>query len=66
MFIKKHFLRKNHERSQLEYCFVVSDGEGILAVDTIGYNIPIRKSRLIPSQEQLAFEMFENQETITI
>jgi Protein of unknown function (DUF3603) len=60
---QKAFLRKNHERVQLDYCFVVSDGVGILAVDTIGYNIPIRKSRLIPRQEQLVFEMLENQET---
>lgn len=59
---QKAFLRKNHERRQLDYCFVVSDGVGILAVDTIGYNIPIRKSRLIPRQEQLAFEMLEGQE----
>lgn len=59
---QKAFLRKNHERCQLDYCFVVSDGSGILAVDTIGYNIPIRKSRLIPRQEQLAFEMLEDQE----
>jgi hypothetical protein len=60
---QKAYLRKNHERTQLDYCFVVSDGVGILAVDTIGYNIPIRKSRLIPRQEQLVFEMLENQET---
>lgn len=60
----KAFLRKNHERCQLDYCFVVSDGLGILAVDTIGYNIPIRKSRLIPRQEQLAFEMLEDQEMV--
>ncbi|UOE56778.1 YjbA family protein [Cytobacillus oceanisediminis] len=59
---QKAYLRKNHERIQLEYCFVVSDGTGILAVDTIGYNIPIRKSRLIPRQEQLAYEMLENHE----
>lgn len=59
---QKAFLRKNHERCQLDYCVVVSDGVGILAIDTIGYNIPIRKSRLIPRQEQLAFEMLENQE----
>jgi hypothetical protein len=50
---QKAYLRKNHERVQLEYCFVVTDGVGILAVDTIGYSIPIRKSRLIPRQEQL-------------
>ncbi|XJZ28180.1 YjbA family protein [Bacillota bacterium Lsc_1132] len=59
---QKAYLRKNHERTQLEYCFVVSDGVGILAVDTIGYNLPIRKSRLIPRQEQLVYEMLENQE----
>lgn len=60
---QKAFLRKNHERRQLDYCFVISDGVGILAIDTIGYNIPIRKSRLIPRQEQLAYEMLESQET---
>lgn len=61
---QKAYLRKNHERTQLEYCFVVSDGVGILAVDTIGYKIPIRKSRLIPRQEQLAYEMLENHEPV--
>ena len=59
---QKAYLRKNHERVQLDYCFVVSDGVGILAVDTIGYNIPIRKSRLIPRQEQLVYEMLDTQE----
>ncbi|MFE8696370.1 YjbA family protein [Cytobacillus sp. FJAT-53684] len=62
---QKAYLRKNHERVQLEYCFVVSDGVGILAVDTIGYNIPIRKSRLIPRQEQLAYEMLDNHDPIS-
>ena len=59
---QKAYLRKNHERIQLDYCLVVSDGTGILAIDTIGYTIPIRKSRLIPRQEQLVYEMLENQE----
>ena len=31
--------------------------EEILAFDTIGYQIPVRKSRLIPRQEQLVFEL---------
>ncbi|EIJ81854.1 hypothetical protein PB1_02905 [Bacillus methanolicus PB1] len=61
---QKAYLRRNHERIQLDYCCVVSDGTGILAIDTIGYNIPIRKSRLIPRQEQLVYEMIENQETL--
>lgn len=59
---QKAYLRKNYEREQLEYCFVMTDGIGIMAVDTIGYNIPIRKSRLIPRQEQLVYEMIENLE----
>jgi len=54
---QKAYLRKNHERVQLDYCFIVTDGVGILAIDTIGYNIPIRKSRLLPRQEQLVYEM---------
>lgn len=60
---QKAYLRKNHERIQLDYCFVATDGRGIIAVDTLGYNIPIRKSRLIPRQEQLVYEMIENEET---
>ncbi len=62
---QKAYLRKNHERIQLDHCFVISDGSGILAVDTMGYNIPIRKSRIIPRQEQLAYEMLENQDVIS-
>ncbi|WP_102347340.1 YjbA family protein [Bacillus sp. Marseille-P3661] len=54
---QKSFVRKNHERIQLEYCFIVTDGIGILAVDTMGYHLPIRKSRLIPRQEQLVYDM---------
>lgn len=62
---QKAYIRKNHERIQLEYCFVVTDGNGILAIDTMGYHIPIRKSRIIPRQEQLVYEMIENQEATT-
>ena len=54
---QKAYCRKNHERIQLEHCFVMSDGNGIMAIDTMGYQIPIRKSRLIPRQEQVAYEM---------
>ncbi|MDQ0162438.1 YjbA family protein [Bacillus alveayuensis] len=57
---QKAYCRKNHERIQMDYCFVVSDGQGILAVDTIGYSIPIRKSRLIPRQEQLVYDMIKD------
>ncbi|MBM7717399.1 YjbA family protein [Siminovitchia sp. FSL H7-0308] len=62
---KKAYLRKNHERIVLDYCFVVTDGQGILAVDTVGYSIPLRKSRLIPRQEQLVYEMIANNQPET-
>lgn len=61
---QKAYLRKNHERIQLDYCFIVTDGEGILAVDTLGYQIPIRKSRIIPRQEQLVYEMAAKEKVI--
>ncbi|MGN1401506.1 MAG: YjbA family protein [Bacillus sp. (in: firmicutes)] len=54
---QKAYCRKNHERIQLEHCFVMSDGHGIMAIDTMGYQIPIRKSRLIPRQEQVVYDM---------
>lgn len=54
-------MRKNHERIQLDYCFIVTDGLGILAVDTLGYQIPLRKSRIIPRQEQMIYEMMEDE-----
>ncbi|WHX45996.1 YjbA family protein [Bacillus pumilus] len=57
---EKSYIRKNHERRKLEYCFVVTDGIRIIAVDTIGYSIPVRKSRLIPRQEQLVYEMVKD------
>ncbi|MDF0729112.1 YjbA family protein [Cytobacillus sp. S13-E01] len=62
---QKAYVRKNHERIQLDYCFVVTDGQGIIAVDTIGYTLPIRKSRLIPRQEQLVYDMVSEQESIS-
>lgn len=61
---QKAYIRKNHERTQVEYCFIVTDGTNILAIDTMGYHIPIRKSRLIPRQEQLVYEMIADQEEL--
>jgi Protein of unknown function (DUF3603). len=61
---QKAFLRKNHERIPLDYCFIATDGMGIIVVDTLGYQIPMRKSRIIPRQEQLVYEMIENEKTV--
>lgn len=62
------YLRKNQERIPLEYATIVTDSKAVLVLDTMGYNIPIRKSRLIPRQERLVYEMIdkETKPTFTI
>ncbi|AVQ98649.1 hypothetical protein BN988_01144 [Oceanobacillus picturae] len=57
---KRAYVRKGQERNVLDYACIVSDGADILVFDTIGYEIPIRKSRLIPRQEQLVYDMIKN------
>src|SRR5690625_2412990 len=54
---KKTFVRKGYERTALTYSSVISTGTETLAIDTLGYHIPFRKSRLIPRQEQQVFDM---------
>ncbi len=56
---KKAFVRKHTQRIQIEYCFIVTDGNKVLCVNTLGYKIPIRKSRLIPRQEKAVIELVE-------
>ncbi|KGX92686.1 hypothetical protein N781_15335 [Pontibacillus halophilus JSM 076056 = DSM 19796] len=57
---KRAYLRKNQERISLDYAFIVTNGSSVLAVDTMGYTLPVRKSRLIPRQERLVYEMIED------
>ncbi|MFD1360170.1 YjbA family protein [Lentibacillus salinarum] len=56
---KRSYIRKGQNRDSLDFAAVVTDGQDILAFDTIGYQIPVRKSRLIPRQEQLVFDMIK-------
>ncbi len=53
---QQSFIRRKNERSVLDYCAVITDGVGILTIDTIGYTIPIRKSRIVPRHEQQILE----------
>lgn len=57
---KRSYTRKGQERTEMDYACVITNGEETLALDTIGYTIPVRKSRLIPRQEQLVFDMIKN------
>ncbi|MFT8709934.1 MAG: DUF3603 family protein [Sporolactobacillus sp.] len=50
---------KNNQREIIEYCFIATDGLRCIAADTLGYTIPMRKSRLIPRQEALLLEKAE-------
>lgn len=59
---QKSYLRKNMSRIQLDYCFIATDGNRIIAIDTIGYKTPIRKSRLTPRQEQIVYDLLSNEE----
>lgn len=56
---QQSYLRKNMSRIQLDYCFIATDGERIIAIDTMGYKTPIRKSRLTPRQEQMVYEQLK-------
>lgn len=51
------YLRKNQDRYPVEYACIVTDGNIVLAIDTMGYQIPIKKSRLIPRQERMALDL---------
>ena len=54
---KRAYIRKGHRRSEIKYACIVSDGRGIIAIDTSGSHIPMKKSRLIPRQEQQVYEL---------
>lgn len=55
--VNRSYKRKGLERKLLDYVCVVTDGRGILAIDTGGFQIPLRKSRLIPRQEQQVYAL---------
>lgn len=57
---KRSILRKGQMRQSLDYAATVTNGEDILTFDTAGYKIPLRKSRLIPRQEQMVHDMVKN------
>ncbi len=58
----KSYIRKNNQREVIEYAFVATDGRRHVVIDTLGYTIPIRKSRMIPRQEKMVLEKAEEME----
>lgn len=62
---KRAYGRKGQIRVPIDYATVVTDGKNILALDTGGYKIPIKKSRLIPRQELNVYNMIKNRNKMT-
>lgn len=60
MIYRRAYIRKGQSREVIDYACIVTDGTEIMVIDTIGYSIPIRKSRLIPRQEQMVYDMIKN------
>lgn len=56
---KRAYIRKGPERIIQDYTAIVTNGKEIIVFDTMGYHIPIRKSRLIPRQEQVVYSLIE-------
>lgn len=54
---KRTYMRVERKRQLVDYACVVTDGVGIVAFHTLGQKIPLRKSRLIPRQEQQVYDI---------
>lgn len=64
MVYKRAYIRIDQKRVALDYAFILTNGIDIIAIDTIGYQIPLRKSRLIPRQEQLVYQLIKGKKKI--
>ncbi|UCZ51961.1 YjbA family protein [Bacillus shivajii] len=58
---KQSYVRRKSERVEMEYCFLATDGVRTIIVDTIGYHTPIRKSRMVPRQEEQLFQLISSE-----
>ncbi|MDG5789144.1 YjbA family protein [Evansella sp. AB-P1] len=59
---KQSYVRRKSQREELEYCFVATDGKRSIVIDTIGYHTPVRKSRLVPRQEEQLLNLVESEQ----
>ncbi len=62
LVFERAYLKKQHQRIPLDHAFIMTEGVHTLVVDTLGYEIPIRKSRMIPRQERLVLELVKNKQ----
>lgn len=64
MIRKRTFIRNNQLRRRIEYAAIVTDGRGILVFHTMGFHVPIKKSRMIPRQEGQIYQVVKNRERL--
>ncbi|GEN56808.1 UPF0736 protein [Halolactibacillus alkaliphilus] len=57
-FLKMHQKSMKHHH-RYDYCAVLTDKQSILAIDTLGYDFPLLKSRLTPIKEQQVLKISE-------
>lgn len=62
---KRSYVKKGQKRSVVDYSCVLTNGVETLVIDTIGYTVPIRKSRLIPRQEQLVYDLIKTMKPVS-
>src|SRR5699024_8271073 len=62
MIENRCYKRKGIDKENLRYAAIVTDGTGIIAFDTNGYQIAVKKSRLIPRQEQQVYKACQSME----
>jgi len=61
---KRAYIRKGASRRVLEYACIITDGEKVMAMNTLGYHIPLQKSRLIPRQERQVLEYCNKEKAV--
>lgn len=62
---KQTYIRKGHKKQTIDYACIITDGIRTLVFDTINYSIPMRKSRLIPRQDQMVLQRVRNRKPTT-
>lgn len=61
---KRAYIRKGASRRVLDYTCIITDGLKVMAINTLGYHIPLQKSRLIPRQERQVLENCEKEKPV--
>ena len=61
---KKTTKREKYKKTTIDYAAVLTDGKGVIAFDTTGFNMPLKKSRLPLKQEIKVLQLCEKMKQI--